>query len=872
MNATNDTTNSVSAWSHTCQDLISQAAHQYPDKTALKFKDTSFTYSQLIGTANQLAALLPDQGLPERGIVALILDRSPDMVIALLAIMRSGASYLPIDPGYPSDHVEFMLEDAAAHLILTSRRYESRFRGRNGVLYMEDCLEKLPAYPKEDPDTKIEGSTLAYTLYTSGSTGRPKGVQVEHHSLFNLLTSMRVLLGVTPIDRLLAVTTICFDISGLELYLPLIVGAELVLTDSQTAKDARLLLDLLQTEKISIMQATPSTWKLMMDAGWDQPLPLKILCGGEAMTKALAEKLIRLGHKVWNLYGPTETTIWSTIKEINTVDTPITIGWPIANTQVYILDENGRPVSGDKTGEICIAGEGVARGYLNRPELNAERFIADPFAEARGAKMYRTGDLGAWLPNGQIQCFGRIDLQIKIRGFRIEPEEIETLLMKHAAVKDAVVTGKDDQLIAYIITKGPSAADPEISSPFTREIKQWLRSRLPEYMLPEQLVILEQFPLTANGKVDRKALPDPPHMGTGHKGPMPPQTAMERLVAQTWSTCLRQPEVGPDDDYFEMGGNSVTALRIMAYLEKETGKRFPLSILFKAPTIKKLAALFDADPPPASWVPLVEIKAGTNRAPLYLVQGYDMNVLGFNNIAAYMNPDRTIYGFQAKGLNGIDAPHDTIESMAADYVEAMLKGNPHGPYCLAGYSYGGIVAFEMAKQLTVRGKQIGMLAVIDTHITDWRKKEGWGARMIRKALRQFPKLKFVVRNAKNYPRATLRYQYDFFAGKVSAFLAFIRRPAAIRKMTPEEWVDEKYAEAYRKYRPTPYEGCIDLFKVKTRLYFLDDMEFMGWRSFVYKDIAIHEIPGDHKTFLSPPCVKEFADILQKTMDDRLAAI
>jgi amino acid adenylation domain-containing protein len=871
MNVTNEITTSAFKWPHSCQGLISRIAHHYPNRTALRFNGQSFTYQQLIGQSNQLAALLLARNLHPEDIVALIMDRSPDMLIAMLAIMRSGASYLPIDPEYPESFITFMLEDSSASLVLTSRKYANRFHGSAKELYMEDCRKKLAGYSEEDPDTIIEGHTLAYTLYTSGSTGRPKGVQIEHHSLLNFLVSMQQLLEIKPSDRLLAVTTVCFDISGLELYLPLVAGAELVLADSTTAKDARLLLDMVRTENISMMQATPSTWKLMLDAGWDTPLPLKILCGGEAMTKPLAEKLIALGQKVWNLYGPTETTIWSTIKEIKPSDKVISIGWPIANTEIYILDENLLPVAEGKAGEIYIAGEGVARGYLRRPELNAERFILNPFSKDNSSKMYRTGDLGTRLANGQILLHGRVDSQIKIRGFRIEPGEIEAALLTYPAVKEAVIKGKGDQLIAYVILQQPASGVPAplIASSLSRELRKMLKQRLPEHMIPQHVIILDKFPLTPNGKIDSNALPDPSPEPARHTAYAPPRTATEKLVAHAWSTHLHQDKVGLHDDYFDMGGSSISALQIMTFLEKNTGKRLPLSTLFRAPTVEKLSALLNADRPSISWEPLVLIRSGEGRPPLYILQGYGMNVIGFNNIAQHMHPDQPVYGFQPRGLNGTDEPHGTIEAIAMEYVEAILRVNPEGPYYLAGYSYGGVVAFEMAQQLRARGKQIGMLAIIDTYTNNRHNKEGWTLSLLRKAYRQFPKFMFVLKNLRKYPKPTLGYQRDFFARKIREFIDLFHRSRTAASMTPEERIDEQYVKAYQKYRMHLYDGSIDLFRVKIRLYFLDDLEYMGWRPVVGKEITIHEVPGDHTTFLMSPNDASFAAILQGTMDERI---
>lgn len=840
----------------TFYSLISRAAHLHRNRIALRFRTQTYTYAELISLTNQLTKLLHDEGARAETVVAVILDRSPDMVITLLAILRSGAAYLPIDPAYPKDLIDYMLNDSAAAILITSRKYRDAYNTTAKELYIEGCRERMPAYSGDDePAPGIEGHNLAYILYTSGSTGRPKGVQIEQHSLLNFLTSMQLLLNVTPVDRLLAITTISFDIAGLELFLPLISGAELVLADKTAAKDARMLLEIIGMENITVMQATPSTWKMMLSAGWDTPLPLRILCGGELMTKALADSLTQKASKVWNVYGPTETTIWSTIKDIHSDTDPITIGSPIANTQVYILDPHQKPVRQGQTGEIYIAGEGVARGYLNLPALTAERFLGHP-------RMYRTGDLGSWLPNGDIQLHGRIDGQLKIRGYRIEPGEIETALLGHPNIRDAVVTGKGDELLAYIIPKEAPAGDS-----FKRDIRRFLKTRLPEHMLPQHIIVMDAFPLTPNGKIARNKLPEPSTQSSAY---VVPETNLQKLVAEIWASCLHKGQVGLHDDYFELGGTSIIALQIMTKLEKITGKRLPLSTLFQASTVARLAALLGSDNPGISWEPLVLIKPGTTMPALYLVQGYDMNVLGFNNLARHLPAQLPVYGFQAKGLNGIDQPHDSIESMAADYVDAMLQRDTKGPFYLAGYSYGGVVAFEMAQQLIAKGKKVAMLAIIDTYANNWQDHMEWKTRIRRKTLRQVKKFKFILTNLQKYPANTLKYQFDFLARKARSVIGLFRRPSNI-PLTAEERVDEQYDLACRNYRLQIYDGDIDLFRVKTRLYFLDDLEYMGWKTFVKKHITVHEVPGDHKTFLLPPNDKTFAAILEQVIGSKTAS-
>lgn len=457
------------SWNHTeaeypkdrsLHELISEKAEQYPHKTAVSFSKNTLSYSELNQRANQVAHFLMKEGVQRGDRIGLALERSENMLAALLGILKSGAAYVPLDPEYPKKQIEYMLNDSEAKFLLTSSAYRNKFSSDSRELILEDILTRVKDSPIHDPELKVSGNDLAYVIYTSGSSGKPKGTQIEHHSVVNFLYSMQKEPGIGKDDRLLAVTTISFDIAGLELYLPLISGSQLVIADGEAVKDGRLLFDLIRSENISIMQATPSSWRMILDSGWDMPLNLKVLCGGEALSADLAHSLLTKCSSLWNMYGPTETTIWSTIKQIINYDAPVSIGKPIANTQVYILDQYLKPVRPGGIGDIYIAGDGLARAYFNRPELTGAVFVKDPFSANPDARMYRTGDLGKYLPEGEILCLGRIDNQVKIRGHRIEPGAIETVLQAQQGVKEAVVIAREDRpgdkkLVAYIVPENP---------------------------------------------------------------------------------------------------------------------------------------------------------------------------------------------------------------------------------------------------------------------------------------------------------------------------------------------------------------------------------------------------------------------------------
>jgi len=434
--------------------LFAVCAQQYPSNIALSFDDLTLTYNDINNRVNQFANFLLVNNVEKEDRIAVALDRSPEMLITLLAILKAGAAYIPLDPEYPKDRIDFMLDDSSAKILITSKKYSNRFHTTAKQLFIEDTLSTINNFQTDEPETDVSGEDLAYILYTSGSTGKPKGVLIQHHSLTNLLVSMQKTPGITDTDTLLSVTTVSFDIAALELFLPLISGARLIITNTETAKDSRVLLKIIRSQNVSIMQATPNTWRMMLESGWDEKLSLKILCGGEALTLNLAQSLVSKCNSLWNMYGPTETTIWSTIKQISPTDEIITIGNPIAETEILILDENNNAVKDGETGEICIGGAGLARGYLNRSQLTNDKFINYQVADQEELRLYKTGDLGKFLSNGEIQCFGRIDSQVKINGFRIELEEIEKVIKKSGLVSETVVVtregeGGNKNLIAY---------------------------------------------------------------------------------------------------------------------------------------------------------------------------------------------------------------------------------------------------------------------------------------------------------------------------------------------------------------------------------------------------------------------------------------
>jgi amino acid adenylation domain-containing protein len=575
--------------------MIEGQVTRTPDAVAVAADGRSLTYRRLNARANRLARRLRALGVGPEVLVGLCAPRCPDMLVALLAVLKAGGAYVPLDPHFPADRLAFMIADAKAPVLITEERLRSALPEDAARVV---CVDSDWATIEEESDANLAGdpdpSCLAYVIYTSGSTGRPKGVQVPHAALANLLVSMRQILGITADDALLAVTTLSFDIAALELLLPLIVGGRVELVERDVAADGSRLIERLDDPAITFLQATPATWRILLEAGWRGKPSLTMLCGGEAMPRALADRLLNKGAALWNVYGPTETTVWSSTWRVEPGDGPISIGRPIARTQLYVLDKRLRAAPMGATGELYIGGTGLARGYRNGPGLTAERFIPDPFARQPGARLYRTGDLARWRPDGSLECLGRVDHQIKVRGFRVEPVEIEAAFEAHPAVREAAVTARPDatgqtSLAAYLVPR-----DEEAGLPTAALLRRWLQERLPEYMVPAAFVVLDAMPMTPNGKLDRRALPDPARARLAEGAEfIPPHGPIEEALAEAWAELLGADHIGAHDNFFERGGHSLMAMQLVGRIRSLFEIEVPLKDFIDEPTLSSLAHLVE---------------------------------------------------------------------------------------------------------------------------------------------------------------------------------------------------------------------------------------------------------------------------------------
>lgn len=555
-----------------------------PDSIAVDCSGETLTYERLNSTANQLARYLGTLGVRPGSFVALHLGRGMDMVIALLAVLKAGAAYVPLDPAYPLGRLEYMLVDSEALAIVTAAGTAERLPMRDKHVYIDRHGPEIGACSITNADVPVGPDSLAYVIYTSGTTGKPKGVEIKHRSVVNFLSSMHREPGLSATDSLVAVTSLSFDISVLELMLPMVVGAKLVLASQAEAQDPLRLRHLMACAGTTVMQATPATWRMMLDSGWAGDPGLKLLTGGEALPVELGQRLSAGAKEVWNLYGPTETTIWSAVESIQSTRSRITIGKPIANTVLHILDNSGDLAPTGEVGELYIGGEGLARGYLRRPALTAEKFVPSSHGARPGERLYRTGDRTRRFADGAIEYLGRSDNQVKIRGYRIELGEIEAVLSRHPAIRQAVVVvnepgPSDKRLVAYIVPDRSQSLKLD-------EIRASVKSSLPDYMSPHTFVLLDRLPLTPNGKVDRKGLPQP---GEIERDIMPARTLAEQVLTDIWKETLGVPSVSLHDNFFEIGGDSILSVQVIARANQAGLQILPMQI-FQHPTLQQLAA------------------------------------------------------------------------------------------------------------------------------------------------------------------------------------------------------------------------------------------------------------------------------------------
>ena len=876
----------IAAWNNTQSDypddqcihqLFEQQVAKTPEAIALIFEEQQLTYQELNQRANSLADYLQEMGVKAEVLVGICVERSLEMVVGILAILKAGGAYVPLDPSYPIDRIGYMLEDAHVAVLLTQQSLnlkellEKFPQQQTKVINFEQIPSAIAQASNHNLTDTVAPSNLAYVIYTSGSTGKPKGVQIEHRTAVNLLTAIAQEPGMDASDTLLSVTTISFDIAVLEIFLPLIVGAKLVIVSRQTAQNGYQLLQALERFQATLMQSTPITWKLLLGAGWQGSKNLKMLSGGEALAKELAKQLVHKGASLWNLYGPTETTIWSSVHQVKADQESISIGRPLANVKYYILDAHLMPLPVGIPGELYIGGDCLARGYFNRPELTSERFIPDPFSDNRPqARMYKTGDLACYFADGTVNCLGRLDRQVKIRGYRIEIEEIESAILQYPGVAAAAVIVQENatgyqRLVGYLVNQPNTTVDHET-------LRRFLGQQLPSHMVPSGFMTLNALPLTLNGKIDPKALPRIDFVNqTATENYVAPSSELELKLTSIWEQVLEVKPIGIKDDFLELGGNSLLAMTLVSEIEQTLQQKMPLNALSNLTTVEQMACCFAEGQPTIQdlsipdgidaddYQALLTIMAGRkgdrprpnslmvamqnqgSKPPFFLCANAYEEAAG---LADYLGGEQPFYLMES-GYFTLKCTGRQIKALATHHLEDILAVQPQAPYLIAGYSTGGLIAWEIAQQLRAMGKEVALLAILDT--------DG-----------PHPFYNFYL-----HYNCTFRTNWDKLAelqikDKLSYLSNRIKNGA---ELTSEQHISDPYIIQ-------PYPDKVSLFlatKADRGNFFSNKIKLglcprVGWHQEVAPQLKIEHVPGDHFSMLEEPNVQVLGAKLKQYLE------
>jgi amino acid adenylation domain-containing protein len=826
-------------------EVIGARVEATPEAVAVQVGEARLTYRQLDDRATAIAARLCAAGAGRGAVVAVLAERTPDLVAALLAILKSGAAYLPLDPRQPPARNSYCITDADASIILTDRHLPADMAvGRARVLNLADTRPSKAAC-----QVAVSPDDLAYVLYTSGSTGRPKGVLVEHRNVVNLMSTMFGEFEVTASDTVVSVAAVTFDMSVGDIFCTLARRARLVLATGEQAMDPAELGRLIADTRATYMMATPTTWSALIAEGWNGDPNLIAVPAGETLTDALAEALRQRCRAVWNAWGPTETTVVAAAARLTGGDT-VTVGTPLPGVRVYVTDPRGRIQPVGVPGEIAVGGAGVARGYLNLPDEHALRFADDPFDV--GGRIYRTGDRGRFLPDGRLQHLGRCDEQVKIRGVRIEPGEIESTLCEHPKVSACAVVARqapdgDKQLVAYIVG-GPSSA----------QAREWLRRRLPEHMVPAAFVRLSVLPVTASGKLDKAALPAPSPRPTGPQDAQPPRNDTERRVAKLWADLLGVPVTDVNADFFDMGGHSLLAVRLIAQVQRTSGVELPLAAFVDhGRTIAGLAALLDAETPSDSG----EV---TSAPPLHFIFSDRASAMSLRQFTAQWGSAQPVHPLIPEQPGGLFDQSVTIEAHASQLLSMIRDSQPKGPLAVAGYSLGGLVAYEIARQAADAGLQINWLGILDALAPPM-------AHLARNQLVREQLTDLRLRGRLNrLSQLPARQQW---AKYVEVALRVLRRgPGVLRPAPALSDFDQRGAlEIECRYRQPGHQVPMHLFVTEGSAAEVA-ADLLGWDKFHNGPLAAEHLPGDHQTLLKPPDVERLARLMLKSLHKARAAV
>jgi amino acid adenylation domain-containing protein len=870
----------------TIVDLFEQQVEKTPNNIAVVFEEQQLSYQQLNDKANQLAyyllSLKTQAGtvlLPNNPLIAIAVERSFYMVIGLLGILKAGGAYVPIDPGYPQARIRYMLDDSAAPLLLT-QSHSSAHWSLDALEHdcVVVCLDDadFADQPTENPAVSRTTADLAYVIYTSGSTGKPKGVMIEHSALSNFIHSSINAYSFASQDKVLQFASVSFDTAAEEIYPTLLQGATLILRTAEMFSTTETFLTICDEKKLTVLDLPTAYWhNLLTDMQiikkhWPKSIRL-VLIGGEAVSgESIRQWLENFGHFpiLLNTYGPTETTVVATRFQFETDLITVSIGQPIANTRIYILDAQYQPQPPGIPGELCIAGACLARGYLKRPELTKEKFIeVELFGKTE--RIYKTGDLARWQPDGNLEYLGRLDHQVKLRGFRIELGEIEACLRQHQAVKETVVilyeADDNKRLVAYITT------DSE-QNELVAELKETLTASLPDYMIPSYFSVLDGLPLTPNGKIDRQALPAP-DSNTPTENTLP-RDSVELQLLSVWETVLNVHPLGIHDNFFELGGHSLLAVKLMSHIQQQCGVRLPVSALFQSPTIASLAQQLHQDTTPL-LTNLVPIQTAGEANPVYALPGAVGSVMYLYPLSSYLGQQQPFYALQTPGLDGSTTP-ETVSALARFHLQALRKQQPEGPYQLIGHSSGGRVAFEMAWQLEQQGETVAFLGILDTSAPDTNQPNPMAdyteLNWLSDIVQEFEKMLGIDLNLS---LEQLRAMPEIEIAYAKVMQAFVEREIFFAPNAP---VTELKAlvntyritvQGHADYQIHGKVHCpIHLFRASEQMAeteFEDKREAWGWASGTHAKVEEHWVPGTHLTMMALPHVEILADKLAQCL-------
>jgi aspartate racemase len=835
-------------------ELFEEQARNSPNAVAVVFADRELTYGELNTEANRLARYLRRQGVGPDVIVGLATERSIEMIVGLLAILKAGGAYMPLDPSYPSERLQFVIEQGNVKLVLSQKHLvESLPASGAKLISLDDAAREVNSEDDQNLDNASDPDNLAYVMYTSGSTGQPKGVSVTHRNVVRLVKNTNYA-KFDSASVFLQFAPFTFDAATFEIWGPLLNGAKLVVT-APGIESLENLGQTVQQYGVTTLWLTAGLFHQMVDNELNHLQGVReLIAGGDVLSPAHVRKLTKtLRHcRLSNGYGPTENTTFTCCQPLTSFDgRSVPIGRPISNTQVFVLSDEMEPVPAGVPGELFIGGDGLARGYLRDPSFTAQKFLPNPFATEPGERLYRTGDLVRYRRDGSLEFLGRFDQQVKVRGYRVELGEIQFALAQHPDIRECVVTTEESasgekRLVGFVV---PHAG----TTPRTEQLKSFLSEKLPEYLVPSFIGIRESLPLSANGKVDRQALPKIEGLELGDLF-VAPRTPHEVAIASIWKSLLGLEKVGIRDNFFVVGGHSMLAVRLISEMKKVYEQKIPLSFLYQGGTIEALAQLVSGDSS-YSHSTLSQIKPGTSWPPFFCVSGPEVNALGYATLAHYLGQEQPVYSLQGefrRELEGEYTPEE-IESWAADYLKAARELQPEGPYMFGGMCTGALIAFDMAAQLEAEGQETGLLVILDT----------WDIL----TMNALWVVDYYLRRLRYLRRQSRETQIKAVTKKIRGLVRKMAERVSPNSQTAESHAhDNPWKTGYKPhvdFVPKHFSGNVTVYRIHNQPYYRSGDETLGWAKRVEGRVDVEYVPGKHSTILRDPNVQVLAQNLRQ---------